>query len=318
MAVQKLSQIAAAPAPPALTDTVIGVGSGTTDYQYTLAQIQAGIISRQVLAADATYYVSTTGSDSNPGTLAAPWATLQHAMNYMASIIDFAGFFVTVIVEAGTYVGFGVKSTIGGGYLRFNGQGPASTTIADGPNDGVYNFGESVSVYIICSTVIALDNVTFTSATGTSTINIASTGIGRATVFLGSPNPADVSNITFGSFTYYAVYMGGSGSVFQDWWNNFPNITVTSGASWFYASFGSTLFGVEANLYTFIGTPNYSQEFVFCSLSAQMYFNTGFSGAATGKRFNVTDNAVIDTGGSGLTFLPGSIAGAIKNGGVYN
>ncbi len=29
----------------------------------------------------ATYYVSTTGSDSNPGTLAQPWRTIQHSMN---------------------------------------------------------------------------------------------------------------------------------------------------------------------------------------------------------------------------------------------
>src|ERR1700685_3030611 len=26
-----------------------------------------------------TYYVSTTGSDSNPGTIGAPWRTIQHA-----------------------------------------------------------------------------------------------------------------------------------------------------------------------------------------------------------------------------------------------
>ena len=39
MATKKLSEIAHAPAPPATTDTVIGVGSGTTDYQYTLAQL---------------------------------------------------------------------------------------------------------------------------------------------------------------------------------------------------------------------------------------------------------------------------------------
>jgi len=37
----------------------------------------------QSLAAQngAVYYVSTTGSDSNPGTLAAPWLTIQHAAN---------------------------------------------------------------------------------------------------------------------------------------------------------------------------------------------------------------------------------------------
>jgi hypothetical protein len=35
----KLSQIALAPAPPALTDVAVGVGSGSIDYQYTWGQI---------------------------------------------------------------------------------------------------------------------------------------------------------------------------------------------------------------------------------------------------------------------------------------
>jgi parallel beta-helix repeat protein len=45
-----------------------------------------------------TYYVSTSGSDSNPGTLAQPWATLQKAVDTIA-----AG--DTAIVLPGTYVG---------------------------------------------------------------------------------------------------------------------------------------------------------------------------------------------------------------------
>jgi hypothetical protein len=43
-----------------------------------------------------TYYVATNGSDSNPGTLAQPWLTIQHAAN--AAV---AG--DTVTVEPGTY-----------------------------------------------------------------------------------------------------------------------------------------------------------------------------------------------------------------------
>ena len=31
----------------------------------------------------ATYYISTTGNDSNPGTSASPWATFSHAMSYL-------------------------------------------------------------------------------------------------------------------------------------------------------------------------------------------------------------------------------------------
>jgi hypothetical protein len=48
------------------------------------------------LTAQTNYYVSTTGSDSNPGTINAPWATIQHAASTMT-----AG--STVYVREGTY-----------------------------------------------------------------------------------------------------------------------------------------------------------------------------------------------------------------------
>ena len=56
-----------------------------------------------------TYYVaSTSSSDSNPGSAAAPWATLQHAANVVA-----AG--DTVIVGAGSYAGFQLETSGGPG-----------------------------------------------------------------------------------------------------------------------------------------------------------------------------------------------------------
>lgn len=48
-------------------------------------------------ASAATYYIAATGNDSNPGTLASPWATVQKAADTMV-----AG--DTAIVEDGTYV----------------------------------------------------------------------------------------------------------------------------------------------------------------------------------------------------------------------
>lgn len=47
----------------------------------------------------ATYYVATTGSDSNPGTFAAPWKTFKKATDVVA-----AG--DTVLFRGGTYAGF--------------------------------------------------------------------------------------------------------------------------------------------------------------------------------------------------------------------
>jgi len=62
-----------------------------------------------------TYYVaSTNASDSNPGSAAAPWATLQHAANVVA-----AG--DTVIVQAGSYAGFQLgTSGVAGAPITFH------------------------------------------------------------------------------------------------------------------------------------------------------------------------------------------------------
>ena len=43
------------------------------------------ISTASAIAHAATYYVATTGSDSNPGTEAQPWRTVQHAADTMVA-----------------------------------------------------------------------------------------------------------------------------------------------------------------------------------------------------------------------------------------
>jgi Protein of unknown function (DUF1565)/Bacterial Ig-like domain (group 3) len=56
--------------------------------------VVVGVLAQSV--AGATFYVSTTGNDTNPGTLSSPWRTIQHAANTAT-----AG--ATVYVMGGTY-----------------------------------------------------------------------------------------------------------------------------------------------------------------------------------------------------------------------
>jgi hypothetical protein len=74
-----------------------------------------------------TYYVSTSGNDSNVGTLAAPWRTIQKAANTVA-----AG--DTVQVRAGTYNEIVTMKTSGNatsGYITFQNY-PGEAPIVDG------------------------------------------------------------------------------------------------------------------------------------------------------------------------------------------
>jgi len=78
---------AAVPSPAAVTVTAVAPDGTTATAVITmLAQPPAGT----------TYYVATTGADTNPGTLAAPFATLQHAAS-----VAVAG--DTVLARAGVY-----------------------------------------------------------------------------------------------------------------------------------------------------------------------------------------------------------------------
>jgi hypothetical protein len=75
-----------------------------------------------VFAAGATYYVATNGSDSNNGTIAYPWLTIQKAADTVV-----AG--DTVYVRGGTYreyVTIGISGTLANPitYMAYPGESP--------------------------------------------------------------------------------------------------------------------------------------------------------------------------------------------------
>ena len=73
-----------------------------------------------------TFYVTTTGNDSNGGTREAPWRTIQHAA-------DFALPGSTILVRGGTYaerVTINVSGDTAKGYITFRSH-PNETAVLD-------------------------------------------------------------------------------------------------------------------------------------------------------------------------------------------
>src|ERR1700682_408167 len=73
------------------------------------------LMSRAAAQAGTTYYVSTSGSDTNPGTIGAPWRTIQHAASTIHAV-------ATVDVRAGVYnesVSIPVSGSSSSGYIVF-------------------------------------------------------------------------------------------------------------------------------------------------------------------------------------------------------
>ncbi len=59
---------------------------------------------REVLTANTTYYVATTGSDiTGDGSIGTPWATPQYAYDWIAGNIDVGNFNVVISIADGTY-----------------------------------------------------------------------------------------------------------------------------------------------------------------------------------------------------------------------
>jgi hypothetical protein len=102
------------------TLSVIFTPSNTVDYASV-----TDIVSLTV--SGATYYVATNGADSNPGTLAAPWLTIQNAANTLAPGD-------TVLVRGGVYnerVTMNVSGSSTNNPITFQNY-PGETPIVDG------------------------------------------------------------------------------------------------------------------------------------------------------------------------------------------
>lgn len=96
MAAKKLSEIVHGT--PTANDFVVGVTAGNLDRLFATSAI--GLVPAP---SNLDFYVATTGSDSNPGTISQPFATVQHA-TVIASKYDYQGlYWPTIHVAAGTY-----------------------------------------------------------------------------------------------------------------------------------------------------------------------------------------------------------------------
>ena len=111
--------------------TNTGLTNGTA-YYYKVAAVNSGGTSAMSGEASATpaagtsFYVSPTGSDTNAGTISAPWLTVQHAANVV-------GPGATVYLRAGTYHQFdvNVSGTAAGGFITFTNY-PGEAALIDG------------------------------------------------------------------------------------------------------------------------------------------------------------------------------------------
>jgi len=263
------------------------------------------------LTANLDVYVATTGSDtSGDGSSGNPWATIQHAVTYIATTIDLNGFAATVHVSAGTYAaGCAVNSPFVGD------TGSVGVTIL-GDETGTYSNVLINSTEASCFTVTGGAKL---SVRGFKLQSAGSSTPASGHAFNVAQNSSlNYGHINFGACAQSQVFISLSSVAV------ITQSCVISGGATIHLEIASISQIIAptagGNTITLTGTPAFSNVFVLCREMALVSITSAdltFSGSATGVRYFVTGNSLIDTNGSGANYFPGSTAGSTANGGLY-
>jgi hypothetical protein len=252
----------------------------------------------EALTANRTYYVRTDGSDSNTGlanTSGGAFLTLAKAETVIRTL-DLGGFDVTVQIGDGTYTaGVTITGPYRGGNVTWQGNSgtPANVIIST----------TSADAFILQNgaraTVKDLRPQTTTSGFGfrvqrMSTLSFTNLSFGACATghFLAS----DISAIS------------ASGAY-----------SINGAASYHIYAAANSVVRIEGTTVTLTGTPAFGAQFVYAEQGAVIQSaSLTFSGSATGTRYSVVQNGVINTGGGGASYFPGSVAGITPTtGGQY-
>lgn len=245
---------------------------------------------RETLLASRTYYVSTSGSDSNDGlTAGAPFATLQKAYDVICTL-DLGGFTATIQHAASQTATSGLvvnKLVVGGNVFLDMGGSTLSVTSAN-------------CVYVLdVAQSISVQNGTFRTTTSGSCLYAQSPG---SKILVGA-------SVTFGATAEYHLRASTGGYIGLQ-----NNYSITGAAvCHMLIALGGTIEG--ANI---VGTLSGTQAYtVFCDCQSGAVF-TGYlftftGGTITGKRFNVAASGVIQTYGGGANVFPGNATGTGSN-----
>ena len=305
---------------PAGSDSAAQVGLSGTGF--TLAPGVLGVVSNGVnawfgssqfgrlrLTANMTFYVSTTGNDTTGnGTVGAPWATIQKAINWIYANVDSAGFKVTISVADGTYGPAAVSGPLPGGgalYLVGNVANPQNCIISNSTN---YTACLQVNLFA----VVFFSGFKFVNSAANAGYGVQAWQSGKAyqngACQYGTCNGGHIISQDAGSTVAVTA-----------------NYSIVGNAPFHYCSFYGALIAIGGSTLTVTvtvsGTPAFSTTFANTFDNGVILCGSvsiTFSGSATGSRYAAFLGGIIDTAGSGATYFPGNAAGAVTSPGAYS
>lgn len=265
-------------------------------WQKVQAQLNIGV--REKLTAVRTYYVRTDGSDSNNGltnTAAGAFLTIQKAWDVILTL-DCAGNNVTVQIADGTYTaGASMTNSPVGGVVTFQGNNatPANVVISSTSSD---------CFFLGTACVVNIKDMKLQTTTSGNCIEITIKGakVAYSNLNFGACAGAHMAANTGGAFECGASY------------------TISGSATSHFAGSIDGLWNIFFATVTLTGTPAFSSgTILLLTGSLASMFSVTFSGAATGKRYDVQGNSVLQSFGAGTasTYFPGNANGTTATGG---
>ncbi|HJO50005.1 MAG TPA: DUF2793 domain-containing protein, partial [Sulfitobacter pontiacus] len=248
---------------------------------------------RERLTAPRIYYVDPLqGGDgqSGRGTGAAAFASLGGAMEEVA-LLDSAGHAVTVQLADGSYdLGaspVAVSAALGGGLVELVGNA--------GDPDAVMMTATG-SVIELVSGRLRLRGMRIETSGADPAIRVLPEAV------------LEVDEVVFGTAGGHLDIVGGRVE-------GAGSYVIDGDAAYHLRLSQGAVLARGMQTVTLANTPDFATAFVSCEMAGQADFSGhGFTGTATGKRFDVSSNSVVQSGG---TVLPGDIAGTTHSGGLY-
>ncbi|MFZ5805847.1 MAG: hypothetical protein ACOY3I_01375 [Verrucomicrobiota bacterium] len=309
---------------------------------------------REKLTANRTYYVATTGSDSNDGLSAgSPFLTIQKAVDTAADL-DLGSYAVTIQLADGTYTSGSIylKNLTGRGSVIIQGNSTTPSNVIVTTSSGVVTIyayycygvwklkdfqlqnggtgGFCPSLGIIgTGAYVEINNLYFGANAAHQHIYIdlggclRTTGayriVGSATAHIGASRVSNAylgNNITMADGLAFTTFASCSNCSYMLFNQSFLG-TITSGSLTVgtWYRIGSATGGAD---FTGVGAANNNVGTEFQATGTTPTWGTGGANLfarPTGKRYDVTMNGVISAGGA--TKFPGNTSGTSSTGGQY-
>lgn len=253
---------------------------------------------REKLTTARTYYVRTDGSDTNTGLVnssGGAFLTIQKAVD-TAVALDLSTFDITIQVADGTYTRSNTLKpyATGGGAITILGNSASPANVVVSPTSANCFTGDNCGTWKI------------------NGLKVQTTTSGRGFLLFGKRTNAELLNINFGTCVneHLFISLGAVVRYFGSW-------AISGSAPVHILSTTQGVFQSVATTCSISGTPDFG-NFVSVDVLALVSLQAvTFAGSATGIRYSVQSNGVINAFGGGASYLPGNSAGSSATGGLY-